>query len=145
MQVIIQEEENRTETQIFIYCRETDEKVRKIERFIKRLSYTMHVTSSDGISKIRADEILYIESVDRRTFLYTPEKVYEAKEPLYQLENQLHGTGITRVSKNCLLNVDSLKHISPFTNHRFEATLVNGEKILVSRTYIKDLKKKLEG
>ena len=34
------------------------------------------------ISKIRADEILYIESVDRRTFLYTPEKVYEAKEPL---------------------------------------------------------------
>lgn len=145
MQVIIREEENRKETQVFIYCRKADEKIRKIENFIKRMSFTMNVTSNDRIYRIRADDILYMESVDRRTFLYTLEKVYETKEPLYQLENQLRGTGITRISKNCLLNVDSLQHIAPFTNHRFEATLVNGEKILVSRTYINDLKKKLEG
>lgn len=105
----------------------------------------MHVSSNDGMYRIRADNILYIETVERRTFLYTPDKVYETREPLYQLENQLSDTGITRISKNCLLNVDSLTHICPFTNHRFEATLINGEKVLVSRTYISDLKKKLEG
>lgn len=145
MQVVIYEEENRMETQVVIYCREINGKVRKIENFINRLSVVMNVVSEGELCRISADDILYIESVDRRTFFYTLEKIYETKEPLYQLENHLHGTGITRISKNCLLNVDSLKSISPFTNHRFEATLVNGEKVLVSRNYIGDLKKKLEG
>lgn len=144
MQVVVHEEESLTETQVIIYCREIDEKVRKVENFIKRLSVVINVVSDGGICRISADEILYIESVDRRTFFYTPEKVYETKEPLYQLENHLHGTGITRISKNCLLNVDSLQSIAPFTSHRFEATLVNGEKVLVSRNYIGNLKMKLE-
>lgn len=145
MQVEVHEKQNLAEAQVVIYCWEIDEKVRKVENFIKQLSIVINVISDGKVCRISADDILYIECVDRHTFFYTAEKIYESKEPLYQLENYLHGTGITRISKNCLLNVDRLKSIAPFTNHRFEATLVNGEKVLVSRNYIGDLKKKIEG
>lgn len=145
MQVVVHEEKKLEKARVEIFCREIDEKVQKIERFIRQLS-VMITAASDGRScRISADDILYIESVDRRTFFYTTEEVYESKEPLYQLENTLLRTGITRISKNCLLNIDKLKSIAPFTNHRFEAVLVNGEKILISRNYIDNLKKKLEG
>lgn len=144
MEVVIQEDTNRTATQVVINCKEIDNKVRRIESFVKRLSFMIHVVSEGETCQISADDILYIESIDRRTFFYTLEKVYETRTPLYQLENQLKSTGIVRISKNCLLNVDSLKSICPFTNHRFEATLVNGEKVMISRNYIDDLKRKLE-
>ena len=129
---------------VLAYCKEIDGKVRSIESFVKRLAFMIQVSSEGKTCQISADNILYIESVDRRTFFYTKDKVYETKEPLYQLETQLEHTGSIRISKNCLLNVDSLQSIRPFTNHRFEATLVNGEKVLVSRNYIGDLKQRLE-
>lgn len=144
MKVVIHENPDLSENHVIINCRKTDVKIRRLESFIKRLSIMMNVVSEGDTYRISADDIMYIESVDRRTFFYTHEKIYENRDPLYQLETQLHNTGIIRISKNCLLNVNHLKSICPYTNHRFEATLANGEKMLVSRNYISDLKKELE-
>lgn len=144
MQVIVNENQNAAELQVVINCKERDFKVQKIESYCHQLSVSLNVVSKGTSCRISAEDILYVENVDRRTFLYTREDVYEMKEPLYKIAEQLQHTGIVRISKNCLLNVDSLERISPFNNHRFEATLVNGEKLLISRNYIEDIRKKLE-
>lgn len=37
-----------------------------------------------------------------------------------------------------------LKSVSPLWNHRMEATLTSGEKLVITRNYIGSLKEKLE-
>ena len=141
MQVTINEKQEREE--VIINCREKDNRVRKIEDYVNQIAVEINVAMDGEMHRISADHILYIESVDRKTFLCTEENIYFNQESLCSLEERLRKTSIVRISKNCLLNVDSLKSIRPFANHRFEATLKNGEKLLISRMYIKDLKKKL--
>ena len=46
-------------------------------------------------------------------------------------------------SKNAIVNIRSIDHLSPEFNGRFVARLKNGEDIIISRGYVPDLKKKL--
>ena len=136
--------ENQETEEVIINCMKKDSRIQKIEDYVNQITVEMNATINGEIFKVSAGNTLYIESVDRKTFLYTKENVYLSQDSLSLLEERLQRTGIVRISKNCLLNVDSLKSIRPFANHRFEATLKNGEKLLISRMYIRDLKKKLE-
>ena len=142
MKVSINEDQETEE--VIINCMKKDSRIHKIEDYVNQITVEMNATINGEIFKVSAGNTLYIESVDRKTFLYTKENVYLSQDSLSLLEERLQRTGIVRISKNCLLNVDSLKSIRPFANHRFEATLKNGEKLLISRMYIRDLKKKLE-
>lgn len=56
--------------------------------------------------QIPISEIYYVESVERKTFFYTKDEVYMADKKLYELEDLLAGTGIVRISKSCLMNVE---------------------------------------
>ena len=93
---------------------------------------------------IALEDIYYIDCVDGKTFLYSQEQVYESKERLNTLEEKLGSTSFTRISKNCILNCMYLKSVSPLWNHRMEATLASGEKLVITRNYIGSLKEKLE-
>ena len=88
-------------------------------------------------------DVFYIESVDKRTFIYTKEKVYRSEKRLYQLENELKEYDFVKVSRTCLVNINELVHIKTLSNSRLEAELTNGEKIIVSRTYIPEIKRKI--
>ena len=46
---------------------------------------------------------------------------------------------------NCLVNTSFLQSVRPLYNHRLEATLQNGEKLVITRNYIEPLKEKLKG
>ncbi|MBQ4816957.1 LytTR family DNA-binding domain-containing protein [Bacillus pumilus] len=97
----------------------------------------------ENMKKISYHDILYIESVDKRSFLYTTDGVFLIKEKLFELEKQLEEHDYVRISKSMILNIDSITAISPKTSGRFEANLTNGEKVMISRFYIQALKEKL--
>ena len=42
-----------------------------------------------------------------------------------------------------LINVKKIENMKPSLSGRFEITMINGEKLLVSRKYVADLKKKM--
>ena len=42
-----------------------------------------------------------------------------------------------------VLNADKIDYITPSLSGRFEATLLNGEKTVVSRQYVSELKKRM--
>ena len=88
-------------------------------------------------------EIFYFEAVDNKVFLYLEKDVYETKQKLYELEELFRGTDFVRVSKSVILNLSKVKSLSPAFNGRFEATMKNGEKLIVSRAYVPALKEKL--
>ncbi|MGM0166188.1 hypothetical protein IGI39_001146 [Enterococcus sp. AZ135] len=93
--------------------------------------------------KLPFSEILYIEVVDKKSFIYTQDMVCQSAEKLYQLEEKLFPHKFIRIGKSMLLNIESIRAVSPTLSGRFEATLVNDERVAVSRKYVPDLKKGL--
>lgn len=93
--------------------------------------------------KILAGDILYLESIDRKVFVYTEEETLEISEKLYVLEEQLSECSFIRISKSMLLNFDKIYSFYPKLSGNLEALLVNQEKVIISRRYVPGLKRKL--
>lgn len=87
--------------------------------------------------------MLYAETVDGATFLYTKEIVLETPLRLYELEDELSGTEFVRASKQMLVNFDHVQGIRPYLNARLQLLLDNGEAAIVSRQYAPAIKRKL--
>lgn len=98
---------------------------------------------NDAYYKINVDEVLYLESVDRKVFVYTDKETLEIGERLYVLEEQLSLAGFIRIGKSMLLNFEKIYSFYPKLSGNLEALLVNGEKVAVSRRYVPELKRKL--
>ena len=101
-----------------------------------------------GISKgetycIEQESILYFETVDRKTFCYTADGVYEITLKLYEIEEKYENTDYIRISKSSIVNLNKIKSIRPDFGGKILATMENNEKIYISRQYVPVLKRKL--
>ena len=88
-------------------------------------------------------DVIYFDTADRKTFIYTADKIYETPLKLYQLEEMLQGTSFIRAGKNMILNIRKISSIGHTFSGKMTATLVNGEKAEISRNYVPLLKEKL--
>ncbi|MBR6237825.1 MAG: LytTR family transcriptional regulator DNA-binding domain-containing protein [Lachnospiraceae bacterium] len=100
------------------------------------------VSSGNDTLMIRTDLIYYIESVDKRTYVYTKGDCFETKYRLYELEDIL-GFNFLRCSKAMIVNIRKIRSVRAELNARMSVELLNGERIIISRGYVKDLKNKL--
>lgn len=142
MKIVILEPQDNEEDQIIFKCRRmTPELLHVITRL--KAQDTLVAYSGNDILRIRSTDIYYIETVDNKTFYYLKEKVYESRQKLYELENTLSSYDFLRVSKSVIVNLSKIKSLSPALNGRFEALMDNGEKVIISRQYVPDLKKRL--
>lgn len=140
MKIVIEEPLNGEEEKIIIKCRKMTEELLHVIALLKAQN-SLVAYAGDEIHRIQPASIYYIETVDNKTFLYCKDKVFEAKQKLYELEEVLANTDFLRVSKSMIVNLGKIKLFSPALNGRFEALLDNGEKIIISRQYMSDLKK----
>lgn len=128
-----------------IRCHEETESVREIADFVRSRQGMLSGTLEGRQYAVAVSEIMYIESVDNRTFIYTESKVYESKQRIYELEDILKPKHYLRVSKAALVNLMKISSVKPALGGRFSAVLSNGEEIIISRKYVADLKKTLKG
>lgn len=89
------------------------------------------------------ERILYIETVDRRTFVYTEKDTYESELKLYEIEQELLEHDFLRISKQTVVNIRSIKSLRADIDRKIRVTLKNGEQIVVSRLYSDELRRKL--
>ena len=89
------------------------------------------------------NEVLYCDSVDKKTFIYTMDGVFETPLRLYELEERLSGGDFFRASKQNLINLSKIVSMKPDISSRVEVTLQSGERLYVSRQYVPILKSKL--
>lgn len=140
------ENSNIKETKITIECNKVDSQILKILELINKSDN--NDKKIIGISKgetycIDKDSILYFETVDRKTFCYTIDGVYEITLKLYEIEEKYENTDYIRISKSSIVNLDKIKSIRPDFGGKILATMENDEKIYISRQYVPILKKKL--
>ena len=89
--------------------------------------------------QIRVEDIYYFEAVGELVFAYTKDRVYEIKMRLYQVEENTKGDKMMRGSKSIVVNLRHIESVRPALNGRLYATMANGEEILISRQYAKEV------
>lgn len=144
MKLTIHEHVQQQEDEIIIRCHKVDAKLQHLIHYIRQYTGSVEGKIQNKLYQIPLEDIYYMDCVDGKTFLYTEEEVYESKVRLSTLEKHLKQTSFVRVSKNCILNSLYLQSVCSLWNHRMEATLANGEKVIITRHYIKSLKEYLE-
>ena len=123
-----------------IHCKDVTEEVARLERHIKRYKASLTGVEGGTTYNVALDAILYVESVDKKTFLYTEGKVLLTEKRLYELEELLDKREFFRCSKSTILNLNKVVKLRPELNRNILATLTNGETIVVSRRYATELK-----
>ena len=90
-------------------------------------------------ASIRVEDIFYFETVDGLVFAYTMDSVYEIKGRQYQVEEKVKRRNICRASKTMLVNVEHIISVRTALNGRLYARMENGEEILITRRYAKEV------
>lgn len=143
MKIEIKVDHNIKETCISISCNRLTPELEKLIAMMRIMEKQL-VASADGETFILdVTAILYIESVDRKTFVYTEKGVFESDLRLYELEEQLEEYGFFRASKSCLIQLRAVRSLKRDINRRIRVTMENDEVIMVSRQYAEALKKRL--
>ena len=131
MKITIETPKPGKEDEVIIRCAEVDD---KLMRLIYALREDERLTGylEDKIVKLSLKDIYYFEAVDNKIFAYASEETYEIRRKLYELEQDF-----------AIVNTSKIAYVKPIFNGRFEAKLKNGEKIIISRQYVAELKKKI--
>ena len=143
MKVTVEERPGLEQTEVVIRCRRMDAQTARLVGLL-RLSGARLTGERDGQTCILdEDDVLYADTVDRGTFLYTADGVYETRLRLYELEEQLAGWDFVRVSKSAIVNFGQVKSLRPDFGGRLRLTMTNGEVVVANRQYVPAIKKKL--
>lgn len=143
MKISIEEIDKNKQEEIIIKCHELNDEVLQILKQLQTNNDVLIGYDGDTIHRIRRENIFYFESVDNKVFVYCKEKVFESKQKLYELEEIFEFRNFFRASKSTIVNIAKISSVQPSLSGRFEATLDNGEKVIISRQYVSVLKKRL--
>ena len=141
--ILIEDKDSNLEVQIKYPVMNT-----QVQQLIQRIKSTeVKIVGSDSgeDTVLNIYDIFYIESIERKTFIYTKDQIFRSSKKLYQLFDELKEFGFVQINKSCILNIDVLDSVKTFFNSRLKATLINGEKVIITRTYISAIKKWLDG
>lgn len=143
MKITINVDEKIDETEIMINCNQLTGDIENIIATLRIMNQQMLVMKDDESYLLDVSKISYIEAVDRKTFVYTEDAIYESKLKLYEMEDRLCQSGFFRVSKSCLVHLKFIKSLKNDVERKLRLTMKNGEQIMVSRQYAEEIKKRL--
>jgi DNA-binding LytR/AlgR family response regulator len=121
---------------------EYTEPVKNLVSKIKSLDVSFNAVADGKQMKISISDVYYIENVDRRLFLYTQKDVYRLSASMTDIDEIARESDLVRISRNCVMNTSHLAEIRQLKNSHLEATLDNDEKLIVSRKYLHDIKRR---
>ncbi|MBO6089668.1 MAG: LytTR family transcriptional regulator [Lachnospiraceae bacterium] len=143
MRVEIINNQTTESVNVEIHCKDITDEVKRLKRHIDNFSTGISGTEDGNTYIVSPNEIFYIESVDKKTFIYTEDKVLSTDKRLYELEEILDNRDFFRCSKSVIININKVVKLKPEITRNILATLSNNEVVVISRRYATDLKKLL--
>lgn len=125
---------------VIIKCRQVNDEVLRLKCHIELFDRKIQAKRNNETCFVDSLDVLYFESVDNRTFLYTVKDVMEVKLRLYELETFLSEKDFIRISKSQIVNINKIKMLKPELNRTILATMCNGEQLYISRKYVKAIR-----
>ena len=141
MKLILTQQPDISEPKIEIHYTVLDDKLKNLITFIEKGEHYILCADAETGNKCRVliHDIFYIEIMERKTFLYTESKVFRCKMKFNELLDMLQPFGFVQANRHYIINIDVLERINMLSYSKAEAVLENGEKIVVSRTYLQDI------
>ncbi|MDO5520932.1 MAG: LytTR family DNA-binding domain-containing protein [bacterium] len=135
----------KKDEKVTIECVAVTNEVQEILLFVQSKGYEITGMLDGMYTQLMLSDIYYFEALDNYVFAYTKDKVYQIKNRLYEVEERYQEIYFLRISKSTVVNLRKIQSITPALNARFMAHLKNGEQLIVSRQYVKQLKEVLLG
>lgn len=133
------------EDEVILKYRQLNSEVENILSFFDRKQQKLVGKKDSSQIVLDKHSILYIESVDGKTFAYTETDFFKLDYTLNQLESVLNEINFYRCSKSMIINIDRIITLQSLSSNRIDATMCNGEHIIISRTYASQFRKILKG
>ena len=143
MKININVDTRYTETEITINCANVSEELENLIATLRALDSKLTGVKNGQTFILDISQILYIDTVDKKTFLYTNSDVYETPLRLYELEQQLSANDFFRAGKSSIVNFNKIKSLKSDIDGRIIVEMENKEKLIVSKQYVPFIKNKL--
>ena len=143
MKIKIDIDEKYPDTEVVIRANKLDSDVERLVAMMRMVNMQIGVRKNDETYLLDVEKILYIEAVERKTFVYTSDEIYESDLKLYEIEQELLERDFFRISKQSIVNIRMIKSLKSDINRKIRITLRNDEQIVVSRMYSDELRRKL--
>lgn len=99
MKITIEEQKAAQDIEVTIVCVRADRRVLDIAARLRMLDRKV-TGAADGCTRVlSAEDVLFIESVDKHTFIYTADTVLETGLRLYEMEELLADCDFLRIAK----------------------------------------------
>lgn len=131
--------------EVVIKYHEMNREIQSIVDFIEKKENHLLVWR-DGLQyQIAMESIIYFESVDGETYVYQEKEVYRSRLTLENAERLYEEQGFFRCSKSMVINIYRIHSLKSESGNRIDATMDNGEHVMISRRFSKELRRRLRG
>lgn len=144
MKIVVNQDPSCPKTEIIVNCRQADEDLLKLIAMLRVYQQKLAGILEGEQHLLDVKEVLYIDTVDKKTFLYTEKGVYQSALRLYELEDALKEMDFFRAGRSTILNFCRIRSLRPELGRRWLGAMDNGEQVWVSRQYAGELKEKLK-
>lgn len=143
MKIFIDTDSEKSEMEITIRCQGLSPQLDRVMALLRMMNMQLTGKLQGETHLIDAAKVLYIDTVEKKTFLYTREAVYETNLHLYELEEQLSTGSFFRINKSCIINWNHVTSLKADIDRKIRVTMDNGERLMVSRQYAEKVKERL--
>lgn len=107
----------------------------------KEKSYApIAIQGDDRIYLVSPEEIYCVWVEEKTLSVCTKEQIYKMAGSLSQMEQKLPTDLFIKTHRSYLLNRKMVQEIQPWFNHTLQVILTNGQRIPVSRSFVKEFK-----
>ncbi len=133
------------EEEIIIRYYEMTPEIENIIAFLNKKKETIIGKKGHEQYILPYSDIYHFESVDNLVFAYTDIESYQISYTLTELEELLFSSSFVRCNKSFIVNITEIMALRSNVGNRIDATLKNGEHIIISRHYAKGFREILKG
>ena len=91
MRLIMKENPNKQEPEVTIEYKELSANVKRVSNYVRSVDKVISCKKENEEYSVPINEIYYMESVDKKGFIYTGTDVYQTSHRLLELEKMLSG------------------------------------------------------
>ena len=143
MKVTLQQIKDGKE-EVIVKYKQMTERIEGIVRYVEGQSEKLLGIKDGQECMLCIHNIIYLESVDGVTYCYTEDGVYKGNLTLAFAEVMYAEEGFVRCSKSMVINMYRIHKLKSMPGNRIDVTMDNGEHVIVSRRYAKEIRRILK-
>ena len=132
------------ENEVILRCAQLDDEMLRVLSLLRSGMQKILVWNEQRETlPLSVSKVVYCETVEEKTFVYTHDGIYQTALSLAELEDRWGDLGLFRAGKSSVMNLHEIQKLKNCGSGRIEALLTTGEKMIISRRYAPMLRERL--